>query len=217
MRGEHWTGEGSNESVVGSSPHARGTPWIRSTPAMGIGIIPACAGNTCCAIRAMRRNWDHPRMRGEHSSAVSMVVMEPGSSPHARGTPHPRPWRGCQAGIIPACAGNTWMSIWIILACRDHPRMRGEHLGIDHYVTINGGSSPHARGTLNITLACQWSNGIIPACAGNTVMPCSLTRRHGDHPRMRGEHLPIRRWRLVKQGSSPHARGTRRQRWCPDS
>ena len=44
--GEHWTGEGSNESVTGSSPRMRGTPEYQRKPAIKEGIIPAYAGNT---------------------------------------------------------------------------------------------------------------------------------------------------------------------------
>ena len=47
MRGEHVGRLGSCIEGKGSSPHARGT-LIEAAPCiLDIGIIPACAGNTC--------------------------------------------------------------------------------------------------------------------------------------------------------------------------
>ena len=86
-------------------------------------------------------------------------------------------------GALPATSSR-WR------ATRDHPRMRGEHAG---------GEQVHA-----VVL------GIIPACAGSTVMSTDpdlistgssphargapprrpgTCQSGGDHPRMRGEHL----------------------------
>ena len=271
--GNTWRGRPCTSRSRGSSPHTRGTlrtsrrpkmtrrdhPRMRGEHAEGAvrrggrgGIIPACAGNTATFDKSRSsvmgssphargtlfqkasrrcRGGDHPRMRGEHvlpPHAVLAVVgiipacagnttplgqwprPMPGSSPHARGTPnrhqslstrsrdHPR-MRGEHRrrhgrrrppeGIIPACAGNTKHS--------------------DQYGAFIEGSSPHARGTRR----CRRSTG--------------FSKR--DHPRMRGEHehddqqvraedgiIPAcagntRTPGLVKTpmtGSSPHARGT---------
>ena len=118
-------------------------------PVTGRRIIPACAGNT--------------------GTRVCQLVIMPGSSPHARGTPltarkptasardHPRmrgehvlvqQQRNALVGIIPACAGNTASAF--------------------EYLWRWPGSSPHARGTLDNNV---WEPGA-----------------YGDHPRMRGEH-----------------------------
>ena len=70
--------------------------------------------------------------------------------------------------IIPACAGNTSSFKSMQSSVRDHPRMRGEHVGLVTHVGEYKGSSPHARGTLYLTNAEDLQTGIIPACAGNT-------------------------------------------------
>ena len=44
--GNTWTGEGSSESVTGSSPRMRGTHTDRLERSLSLGIIPAYAGNT---------------------------------------------------------------------------------------------------------------------------------------------------------------------------
>ena len=91
---------------------------------------------------------------------------------------------------------------------RDHPRMRGEHLGKPFELVGWQGSSPHARGTLAGNMTVRVSPGIIPACAGNTVQSGEDDASPVDHPRMRGEHFS---WSMTvsdSSGSSPHARGT---------
>ena len=132
-----------------------------------------------------------------------------GSSPHARGTLEAVSGEGEYRGIIPACAGNTTLLIMIFNKKRDHPRMRGEHLGQDIAFMQTQGSSPHARGTRCIACACRVGRGIIPACAGNTHMEYWNKARVRDHPRMRGEHSQPMNAQYFNQGSSPHARGTR--------
>jgi len=110
-------------------------------------------------------------------------------------------------GITPACAGNT---LWCFLfddGKRDHPRMRGEYLRESAYTQERQGSPPHARGIRKATDAPWLSEGITPACAGNTMSPVRSWRKRRDHPRMRGEYA----WKpdrgISIQGSPPHARG----------
>ena len=87
--------------------------------------------------------------------------------------------------------------------------MRGEH-GIGLTVDVDAlGSSPHARGTLQIREAIGMAKGIIPACAGNTSLESRLCLARRDHPRMRGEHEVGKIGPEIVTGSSPHARGTR--------
>ena len=53
-----------------------------------------------------------------------------------------------------------------------------------------------------------WSlDGIIPACAGSTLVPVRHHASPQDHPRMRGEHPAVTFEPLAMVGSSPHARG----------
>ena len=86
MRGEHKAIADSQVGIVGSSPHARGTPGNPFEAEVYVGIIPACAGNTSAIRQGDRRLGDHPRMRGEHLNAVAGGNADTGSSPHARGT-----------------------------------------------------------------------------------------------------------------------------------
>jgi len=107
MRGEHRAYIPDVILSAGSSPHARGTrPGTRGDPARPR-FIPACAGNTECSQPAAAIRTVHPRMRGEHVTMTMRQAVNPGSSPHARGT-HAWAASGAQSHrFIPACAGNT--------------------------------------------------------------------------------------------------------------
>ena len=149
MRGEHNYSQMWNWCSKGSSPHARGTQLLRPPGVYGY--------------------WDHPRMRGEHWPRMLKSMCPPGSSPHARGTPDNSEACYSRVGIIPACAGNTESDCNGTCMGGDHPRMRGEH---SHYLASPlavMGSSPHARGTLADQRKDSLTQGIIPACAGNTL------------------------------------------------
>ena len=168
MRGEHLNTIPSMCTSSGSSPHARGAPGFLVRGRMPRGIIPACAGSTVPISLVIRLSRDHPRMRGEHESALRCHVLPAGSSPHARGARELVRHLRQNVGIIPACAGSTRATRRAPSSSRDHPRMRGEH---SVSVTVRGhpsGSSPHARGALYSGLSPQGQGGIIPACAGST-------------------------------------------------
>ena len=85
MRGEHCTWKWQTARSTGSSPHARGAPVRRPQMANHRGIIPACAGSTTFPIVRSSLVGDHPRMRGEHTTAAAHTRYGTGSSPHARG------------------------------------------------------------------------------------------------------------------------------------
>ena len=132
-----------------------------------------------------------------------------GSSPHTRGT---REWQITEfdsGGIIPAYAGNTCAPSPAPLPPRDHPRIRGEHGGLDGQGRFAEGSSPHTRGTQVPEHTSVEAYGIIPAYAGNTRDRWCTATRCRDHPRIRGEHYPAVFDEYVDMGSSPHTRGTR--------
>ena len=173
MCGEHEVVKPDVRKTLGSSPHVRGTPIHGQRGYRGVGIIPACAGNTALWTGRCLAARDHPRMCGEHISSMSGKAVGAGSSPHVRGTPggeapprgvglgsspHVRGTRWAVAiwfstlGIIPACAGNTFGRSFDGIERRDHPRMCGEHSCPMDGGVSQSGSSPHVRGT--------------PSCAG---------------------------------------------------
>ena len=178
-----------HDSIIGSSPPARGTR-IRARREREVSrFIPARAGNTCSRRGGFRRRTVHPRPRGEHMTDHSRLASCAGSSPPARGTPT----------AVSTCP--TWSAV--------HPRPRGEHSLRFHRCGLMAGSSPPARGTLVIGLRDHRRNRFIPARAGNTTASACGSSERPVHPRPRGEHPPAVTHQRVLYGSSPPARGTR--------
>ena len=173
-----------------------------------MGIIPACAGNTQTRQTRHPKQWDHPRVCGEHPTRRRTGPTAPGSSPRVRGTPLEglKPFLG--AGIIPACAGNTVRGHDLVVHHRDHPRVCGEHWAVFRAIMRLAGSSPRVRGTLAFVPLAVFHRGIIPACAGNTRWCPGRSADDGDHPRVCGEHCMAVASLVDVSGSSPRVRGT---------
>ena len=167
--GEHVIGFVSSVTLLGSSPHMRGTLFAARTSTMSRGIIPAYAGNTCTATSIGVKNWDHPRICGEHSPFSTIFAAAMGSSPHMRGTRRIPDRQPAQGGIIPAYAGNTRYDRGRVPYRGDHPRICGEHINASGLPAATRGSSPHMRGTPNPGAMIDNIAGIIPAYAGNTL------------------------------------------------
>ena len=188
MRGERRKINRHSGVAAGSSPHARGTRVGERVGNRNPRFIPACAGNARRVSAAFRPTSVHPRMRGERNPKDIGVMLQDGSSPHARGTRNIDTPRVTCSRFIPACAGNACVRAYGPNNTTVHPRMRGERKTSDLCKQHPDGSSPHARGTQ----ACRQCGGncarFIPACAGNAF---------------RGRLAPP-----VFNGSSPHARGT---------
>jgi len=73
------------------------------------------------------------------------------------------------------------------------------------------GSSPRARGTRLAQGQARLSRRFIPACAGNTRSRAGFRAPRSVHPRVRGEHMIAGAPAARVCGSSPRARGTRRE------
>ena len=69
------------------------------------------------------------------------------------------------------------------------------------------GSPPLARGIRHIITCCGCGNGITPACAGNTPEDETSGLPFKDHPRLRGEYIPVLAPPPPAKGSPPLARG----------
>ncbi len=175
--------------LPGSSPPTRGARTRLRRREATLGIIPAYAGSTSPRTPTTPTGTDHPRLRGEHSTTSAGVA--PG-------------W------IIPAYAGSTRPAAGGLTWTRDHPRLRGEHESDSCDKADIRGSSPPTRGA---QLAHQLVNAaarIIPAYAGSTTRSAGRPASGRDHPRLRGEHVPICGFTTSPSGSSPPTRGAQR-------
>ena len=191
----------------GSSPHTRGARAQAVGETVLRRIIPAYAGSTPTRQRPSGCRRDHPRIRGEHHMSVGHLPSTTGSSPHTRGARAGVGDAGVEMRIIPAYAGSTGTLRLLYIQSRDHPRIRGEHPWSARSLKAPSGSSPHTRGAPQKVRAYLGQHGIIPAYAGSTTSSPPPAAGHGDHPRIRGEHLPPDPRKRARNGSSPHTRG----------
>ena len=109
-------------------------------------IIPAYAGSTRGINLRRAREWDHPRVCGEHGIDERFMELRLGSSPRMRGARYRASAFGSKHGIIPAYAGSTALSILSSCSPQDHPRVCGEHIICPELATNVKGSSPRMRG-----------------------------------------------------------------------
>ena len=227
-----WRGEDTNAAHAlkqdrGSSPLARGgrrrlirrRVRLRLIPAgagrtarcaltrVTGGLIPAGAGRTRSVIGSCGRARAHPRWRGEDTSLHVAGAIPEGSSPLARGGLKNLGTAQQDLGLIPAGAGRTTRTLANIRHHRAHPRWRGE----DHDSTLmlprELGSSPLARGGLQLCEGDDVDDGLIPAGAGRTCVKATMCTPAPAHPRWRGEDPRSSPARTVRTGSSPLARG----------
>ena len=146
MRGEYLNNALMASADWGSPPLARGILSCDINFSGDKGITPACAGNTTRWRSGRVYKKDHPRLRGEYSSAVEISALTLGSPPLARGIhTHGTRWRSGR-GITPACAGNTASVDPSRHTLQDHPRLRGEYPFIYMRRLQTQGSPPLARG-----------------------------------------------------------------------
>ena len=197
------------DAAVGSSPPSRGiyAPCRGGFPRRG--TIPALAGNTADTSSTPRIGQDHPRSRGEYMYRYAPAAMFVGSSPLSRGILADKKANRHYEGIIPALAGNTRHHRARGRVTADHPRSRGEYVGLGAADDSPAGSSPLSRGILKMQPLLAVKPRIIPALAGNTTGTPERTSCASDHPRSRGEYDSTSPSTWMVTGSSPLSRGIR--------
>ena len=207
-RGEHCDYAGARVCCIGSSPLARGTYESRALMNLPPRLIPARAGNIGKTTTSRLWQTAHPRSRGEHVAPLELPTRTVGSSPLARGTCSALRATDKNGRLIPARAGNITGGCIRHLAYAAHPRSRGEHRRLSLRLARLSGSSPLARGTCSVRIINARARRLIPARAGNIVIPIRGVHRAAAHPRSRGEHAADQIITQHHRGSSPLARGT---------
>ena len=125
----------------------RGTVAYIPDHADGLGITPACAGNSRLSGSSMGVFSDHPRVCGEQTNASMPSLGKVGSPPRVRGTAIPGSSFEVTVGITPACAGNSHRKGGGSSCEWDHPRVCGEQSTTVSGMTTSRGSPPRVRGT----------------------------------------------------------------------
>ena len=148
--GEHDSKHGCMYIWQGSSPRMRGALYVATFMIVFPGIIPAYAGSTQRPPMNPRRSRDHPRVCGEHISHCRKTPRQRGSSPRMRGALEITRIELIEVGIIPAYAGSTSLTSFLMYRIKDHPRVCGEHSGRGDTVQFERGSSPRMRGAPSV-------------------------------------------------------------------
>ena len=221
IRGEHDPSSGMSLQQMGSSPHTRGAHRHRPARRHRSRIIPAYAGSTLPCLVFVGCLSDHPRIRGEHIKRNFPWLTRGGSSPHTRGALHTRAGHRLVSRIIPAYAGSTGLCNLGPEARPDHPRIRGEHIGLAVKSGDREGSSPHTRGAQIWNSTPSGPSRIIPAYAGSTLnLRFPAIARIGSSPHTRGAHphgaAHERRPRIIPAYAGSTACATSVRRHNPD-
>ena len=171
------------------------------------GITPAYAGkrypHTCCHIHSK----DHPRLCGEKTDAISLILSHKGSPPPMRGKDDLRLLYSSCPRITPAYAGKRKTKAGYHTVTRDHPRLCGEKRVHPPEDFRQMGSPPPMRGKVYFVAVLCRAFGITPAYAGKSANVVSFLYHHRDHPRLCGEKSGDGAGGVKWRGSPPPMRG----------
>ena len=194
---------------MGSSPRVRGKLLNYLMGAFLARLIPACAGKTDRPRAPGAPGRAHPRVCGENLRLYALGALAGGSSPRVRGKRTDSERLETLTGLIPACAGKTPQPSQAIPWARAHPRVCGENTVIFPCSSIALGSSPRVRGKPYAPRERNSNGGLIPACAGKTLVMVWYCVGNWAHPRVCGENNHSSQHRRHATGSSPRVRGKR--------
>ena len=111
----------------------------------------------------------HPRIRGEDVRQSDKRLISLGSPPHTRGRLIKTLLSVRSMGFTPAYAGKISLIPMYCVACRVHPRIRGEDSRTMQETTFAQGSPPHTRGRWELLMSELSLLRFTPAYAGKIV------------------------------------------------
>ena len=176
----------SLDRIPGLSPRVRGSPPSEVCRHIGIGSIPACAGEPPCRNRYLTISRVYPRVCGGADHLTTIVVAVAGLSPRVRGSlvhdvrQHP------PDGSIPACAGEPMPGRQRQRQDRVYPRVCGGANLSEWNHTLLPGLSPRVRGSLGFVPLERHRDGSIPACAGEPSPRIFFCVTYWVYPRVCG-------------------------------
>ena len=170
MCGENFQTLPKMSLTAGSSPRVRGKRVCNSSFTLSPRLIPACAGKTWNGWKASPTCPAHPRVCGENLAPAVAAFGFAGSSPRVRGKHSYMSTCSADRGLIPACAGKTFRRQLHRRSGAAHPRVCGENPKPGRHSTGLAGSSPRVRGKRARAFPQGLGDGLIPACAGKTLL-----------------------------------------------
>ena len=196
-------------SVGGLSPRGRGNRRLRRRPRLGIGSIPARAGEPirpkCCT----RPSGVYPRAGGGTIAFLPRDQWRWGLSPRGRGNPLHLFATHLPAGSIPARAGEPPPSNFKRCHMWVYPRAGGGTRAFNLSRSALPGLSPRGRGNHSGVLKITGGTGSIPARAGEPEHHLRDGAPDRVYPRAGGGTLVILETPASWAGLSPRGRGNR--------
>ena len=157
-----------SRQLKGSPPHTRGKGCQKSSERKHLRITPAHAGKRRCTRHIPVSLSDHPRTRGEKVKDDHPQDLGDGSPPHTRGKASEEEMALTNKRITPAHAGKSSGRSGVGRWRKDHPRTRGEKIGLPCVMSLLTGSPPHTRGKDAHSRERSLQAGITPAHAGKS-------------------------------------------------
>ena len=194
-------------SRQGLSPHVRGNLQQGHAEVVGLGSIPARAGEPHPTPQTTWSDWVYPRTCGGTFCNLYFLYWKQGLSPHVRGNQadHLRVVR--PFGSIPARAGEPSGSTGPGWRYRVYPRTCGGTAERFPAAFTRSGLSPHVRGNHLLHCAERHCLGSIPARAGEPTCRSRRRSTNGVYPRTCGGTETLKSLTGNDPGLSPHVRG----------
>ena len=145
-------------------------------------IIPARAGTTFSPRAWASRKSDHPCACRDNLATLHRSLEGSGSSLRVQGQRYAHTQTSLTRRIIPARAGTTASQSHSEQRIPDHPCACRDNLPVFHDVAKNIGSSLRVQGQPAASSDAPMYCRIIPASAGTTGFPLSLSFVRSDHP-----------------------------------
>ena len=177
---------------------------------VGVGSIPAPAGEPSCGYAALPPVRVYPRACGGTQRIAWLNGRHPGLSPRLRGNPVRRHLDAVVAGSIPAPAGEPLNRFGTMLTCKVYPRACGGTGSPMRVIYIGTGLSPRLRGNQELNQPYLRPAGSIPAPAGEPYDHAPPPTEHRVYPRACGGTGCSPKTRLIASGLSPRLRGNPR-------
>ena len=148
------------------SPRVRGNRPAPHWERVGVGSIPACAGEPHQSPEAGYRMRVYPRVCGGTRRLAVRVQRVHGLSPRVRGNQGTSPASCVRIRSIPACAGEPIGDRRQCIFVTVYPRVCGGTTAQPPPLPAAGSLSPRVRGNHAARLRALCGLGSIPACAG---------------------------------------------------
>ena len=191
----------------GLSPRVRGNQGAVLLHRLGVGSIPARAGEPTQGCASSRRYWVYPRACGGTREAAKLVADAGGLSPRVRGNLATEYERSAGERSIPARAGEPQTPPDGLRLGGVYPRACGGTSGRTAAPPFAPGLSPRVRGNRRQTAGMDGETGSIPARAGEPPGPARSPCRARVYPRACGGTPATRLRTVTRTGLSPRVRG----------